>query len=661
VKRTGVTGKGKDTPSTARARRRQQLDDELARVARALREEVVSACAAKVGEQDAEDAAHEGFVRVLEPPGSLAIEPRVGVVRVAGGIVERLPLGLEGEWRTRARKECEREKRGRWRERRFELAGLTEARSGANADPEAIAIARSSAAGLMAGLTDEQRHAVWLRLEGLELPEIGARMGVGRTKASEWVAGAKAHAAAYLREQAERLRDLGALVAAPLARLRLQLRRRVAALADDGQPAGWAARQVASLPQYVAAVAGVGVVALVTVVNVPAMSNAGTIGQRVGLHASGRTASRVVAPRGDAGPAPSATATSGGIATEARRSGVTATVAGVAGRALPSAETPADTYLIAAAGAADFTVSHAMVGVGFGQSCQCTVLFSTRDAGRTWDSAQAAPAAEQVVLPSGFPERDHRVFVGTAPSSGVAPYVVDTAAGTLTPLPVAGGGHVALSAGFGDGDPRVFVTGTAAMWSVDTATMQSRVELLDAGTPTAALVATAPGSDDGAAVYVAIPSGAAALPPGLYMCPTVADAGCTLRSDPAVPGMTSLATTTVSGRGAVIAVWDGSVHLSWDGGRSFVGAGAPQAGLHINAVSAADGEVWAQASRTGVARHDVVMLDVSSGEWRDLGDVNGGLSVQVVVVAITGRVVLDAAPVGVLCTSDAGASWLSHC
>jgi hypothetical protein len=175
-------------------------------------------------------------------------------------------------------------------------------------------------------------------------------------------------------------------------------------------------------------------------------------------------------------------------------------------------------------------------------------------------------------------------------------------------------------------------------------------------------------TEGGVAVFATVPvSPGSAIPgtapPGLYACTLVPGNACELRDSNLPDGVTALATAAPLARrdGILIAVLGGMLRLSYDGGRSFTAAQpVPAAGI-LSTVSVADGQVWAVAAARDRQTHRVVDFDIASGLWRDVTGAHPALNSDGVVVAVTGQVILDAMASGVLCTANAGASWLSHC
>jgi DNA-directed RNA polymerase specialized sigma24 family protein len=621
-----------------------RLRDELASIAVERRSEIVAACVEKVGAQDAEDMAHEGFVRLLATPG------------LAGEATASFRGGLSGEWSTRARKECERQQRVWARQHGVDTAGLNPSPA-IEPDPASVVADALGGVALWARLRPDQRQIARLRDQGRTTPEIAAALGCSRSWVAKLIADSKERAQRYLRE-------LGAAVVAPWAAARLRLRRRMTVALGDRAPRIWALRELVGLPQAAAASLAAAAV-VVTLCPGNARATASTQGAAVaaprqaGALMTAESAGAVAAATPEAAASrnrPAPTAPSG------RSVPPLMDASQLASSRLPQNETPSDTHLTAAAPSPDYERSHVIVALGFGRSCQCAVMYRTADGGRTWDARLAPPGAEQVALPPGYPA-DSRIFLGTAAAGGDSPYILDTFTGVPRPLATPPG-HVAVSAGAASGDGRLFVAARGALWAVSADGLRGSVVLTSPGAADQGQVASAWG-EPSAAVYATVPpaplgSVTGAAPPGLYVCPAVGGAACELR-DAAVPagvGALASAPATPRGPGTLVAAWDGALHASRDGGRTFVSAPPPLRGS-VSSLSALSGEVWVVVAAAG--QHHLMTYDVGAGSWRDWTAANPALSNDGVVVAISGQVILDALARGVLCTADGGSTWLAQC
>jgi len=605
--------------------------------------------------------AHDGFIRVWLAASRYSMEPgeEGRVVDEAG-----IPLrgGLSGEWKMRTRKERERKKREESRQRGVDPVGLIVGSPGAPRDPEAAVVDPAGAMFLWSRLSAETRLILALRAEGKTLSEIGSVIGVRRW--AVWMRLTKAQ------EVARRyIREVGAAVLAPWPWLRAHSQRLQGSLVAR-MPSAWALGELPGLPQCL--VSGAAAAVVIAVCCTAAVGGADATGRTIARHSGDRAVGEAPtpsqAPARVSAPSPFA-AWRGGDATQP---GAGAPAIGLVDHAtsLGAArdETPADVHLVSAAAPANYTVSRTIVALGFGAHCQCTVLMTTTDAGVTWQTQQAAYAAEQVVLPPGFPTSDHRIFLGTAASSGIPPYVVNGLDGVPTPLPVPASGHVVLSEAFDRSDARVFVAGTGAVWTVDMTSRETKAAVAYAGAAATALLATAPPGSDTAVLALIPPAPLTALSggdaPGLYACP-IEGGACTLRNRDVPPTTTELVTGSAGGAaasGVTLAVWDGRLHISRDGGASFADALLPPDGARVGYVTAAGGEVWALTTASGVRAHRVMTFDLVTDAWQDVTNAHPTLAGDTMtLVAINAQVILDALATGLLCSNDSGASWRQHC
>lgn len=612
---------------------------------------------------DAEDATAEGFVRVLEEwPDDQAevmtawhLRAREECYRtrrramsrrdIAAGLVSSTAEGRAWE-ALPADQVTAGLRRGEHGERVWEAAaapGVLRGTVTEPANPEAITVDVAAAAFILGQLSPVEQTVVLGRAEGLTYEEVGHRMGRSRTYARNVLAAVR-----------KRLQDIQNGLAGTV----VGWWRRTA-------PDRWrakdicasTARRLADLGLTPAAqLAGVAFVVATT----GGFANPGPL-DGVAVSAGQRT--------------PTVTAAARTLPPVHRHAGLTPSLLGAAeipgapalsvpARA-PSApplplvsgheETPADTQLEAAAPAPDYPSSHTVIALGYGHTCQCTVLLRTTDGGGTWEAHNAAPGADQVVVPPAYP-RDPRIFLGTAPSSGVPPYVVPDFNALPLPLP-APPGHVALSAGFSSGDPRVFIAGQQALSTVDMPTLQAAVVMTYPGAIGQAFLATAP-ANDGVAAYVAVPASRTGPAPGLYACGLAASTTCSQRSS--LSPLTDLVAGTASpDRGILLALGSGTAHESLDGGRTWTTLPVPAGSALGPTASLADGQLWATLSGAGDQRAQVSVLDITTLQWRQ--GVQPGRTEDGEVVALSGNTALDLLSTGMVCTVDGGRTWATRC
>jgi len=343
---------------------------------------------------------------------------------------------------------------------------------------------------------------------------------------------------------------------------------------------------------------------------------------------------------------------------------VVATSALLAGRTADT-ETPEDTQLVAASAADSFGQHPVIVALGVGRTCQCYVLYRSTDGGATWTGSAAPPGVDQVVLPSDYPS-DPVIFLGS-PAEGTAPdYMVD---GAGVPVALPGPpGHLALSANYGSGDPRVFVGSRSSVWSLNLATSRVAVELTYAGSPWAAQLAPATGQAGGAVMAVVPPAPTdevAGRPvfaaPGLYMCPNNGDA-CQLQG--AAPGASPQALVSApvgDAEGALATLVPNGVAISRDGGRTFASLATPAGAGQATSLAVSSGRVWAVFAQPRQGSFRLEWAPVGGGPWHDATTDNPALSRGSQVVSAPGGLVLDLLLTGGLRCSADGQSWLARC
>lgn len=329
---------------------------------------------------------------------------------------------------------------------------------------------------------------------------------------------------------------------------------------------------------------------------------------------------------------------------------------------LPVAATPEDTQFIAAAPAPDYAASHSIVAVGMGRACGCWLLFESTDSGATWiPSAVPAPqGAEQIALPPSWP-RDPRIFVGTNPVTGVAPYVIPRFGDLPQPLP-SPPGHLALSARFGRGDDRAIIAAQGAVVAVSFAGAPSATPLVTypdspavaglatglTGTDADLLVLAPPGS-----VVTSTPLGGATSTRTLMAC---RGNSCTVANS-APTAAVAIMTASVSQVTAVS--WSQGLAISVDGTGSFQNIGLPDSATFITSVAPTGARVWAVLTRNSTST--VAWVDATTGAVHLIhGRPELARSLSLVATA-DGHLIDLLAGSGLLCSADGGLSWTPRC
>jgi hypothetical protein len=330
----------------------------------------------------------------------------------------------------------------------------------------------------------------------------------------------------------------------------------------------------------------------------------------------------------------------------------------------PAEETPEDTQLTAAAASSGGTGgTPALVGLGMGRSCACSVLFESRDGGASWHAAAvpAPPDAIQVAIPVGYP-RDPRIFLGSDASSGVAAYVVPRFGELAMPLP-GGPGRVALAGHFDTGDPRVFVAGRAAVVTVELDVRPPRADpviaypaggvpasLATPGSGTAAMLMLAPVGSVMAATGMSVLDA-----PTILACASGVAGGCE-RSATAPPDALALATPPSGPQAA--AAWPSGLGVSSDGGRTFTVTAAPPGTSLGPTLALSGGRTWAVLT----SRTQTTVAWTDSVRWHDAAAVDPLLRSARALVAVPGQrllaLLIDG---GLRCTGDGGLSWHPRC
>jgi DNA-directed RNA polymerase specialized sigma24 family protein len=340
-----------------------------------------------------------------------------------------------------------------------------------------------------------------------------------------------------------------------------------------------------------------------------------------------------------------------------------------------AAETPEDVRVTTAATpprAAD-AGPPAIVAVGTGQTCQCQVLLQSLDGGTTWTATAGPPVVfNQLVLPPAYPG-DPRIFGSNG--SGLPPYQAARFGAPFQPLPLPVG-RVAVSADFDAGDPRVFVSNTTGVWSLNLAASTTpaapHLEIETLTTTSAsgfvAALATPPATPGGPALLAWTPGPAAA--PGSLEAPTL---GPTLMACPAkglctplsgIPGLPQFLSVGADAPDTVVAyAWSStSIYVSRDGGRSFMTAPLPAPGdltLSVAVIGSA-GEVWGSFTSS---RGSAVARLGHAGGWIDAtrGDALLRSRPGSLVPVDSRRIVEALQGAGYRCTTIDGTSWTPRC
>lgn len=340
----------------------------------------------------------------------------------------------------------------------------------------------------------------------------------------------------------------------------------------------------------------------------------------------------------------------------------------------PAAETPDDVRLTATAVPPQTPDdgSDAVVAVGKGQTCQCAVLLQSLDGGMTWTATSGPPVAvTQLVLPPDYPA-DPRIFAGTDPYSGFAPYVAARFGAPFQPISALPAGQIAVSAQLTHGDPRLFVAALSGVWSLDLAAPAPALPHLEIGYSAtaegdAAALTTPPSSATGADLLAWTPP--LAVVPGTVAPPT--STSSSLMACPGVGPCVTLSNLSISpwrltaaagSPGTVIAYNWTSVFVSRDEGRSFTNIHLPFGAAVASAVAVGPtGEVWVSLT-FGPQRAGVVRL-TGATSWLDETHGDPVLRSHVgMLVAVGPRLVLDALPdAGYRCTALTSAAWSPRC
>lgn len=327
-------------------------------------------------------------------------------------------------------------------------------------------------------------------------------------------------------------------------------------------------------------------------------------------------------------------------------------------------ETPDDTVVTAVTPSPAYSSDHTLLALGFGNSCQCQVIFRSTDAGAHW-TAEPGPAqgATHIELPPAYPA-DGRIFLSSPEGSGGLDYMAPRF-GAPFQLLRAPAGALAVDPRFDSGTPRVIIAGPGTVWSYNVATSALDV-LLGTASP-ADTVSVAATTGPGAAVDIL--DGAPAQPStsmltsaiGLTSTSTQPTAtlrsctatGCTVLSHPPLIG--NLVASPQFATDHTLLIWSShGLALSRDGGRTFATAALPDGATSVSSAALltdVDGvaRIWLcdDQGMQGLA----LLHDTASG-WRPVVSpaISGG-PLQA-AASLGGRVVVVRAGAGLMCADE---------
>jgi DNA-directed RNA polymerase specialized sigma24 family protein len=335
-----------------------------------------------------------------------------------------------------------------------------------------------------------------------------------------------------------------------------------------------------------------------------------------------------------------------------------------------AAETPDDVRLTATA---DPPASGppALVAIGQGRSCQCSVLLRSLDGGVTWTASDGPPpGVTQLVLPPDYPT-DPRIFAGTDAYGASPPLVAAAFGGPFQAIGALPPGQIAVSAHFAGGDARVFVAALTGVWSLDLAASSRaaprlEIEYTSAVVGMVAAIAMPRPSDTGPALLAWVPAGSSV--PGTLGTPRARASVmacpprglCEARSD--LPGVPWRLAVGADAGGAVTAYTPTSMFVSRDGGESFVPVALPtETAVASVAMVGESGEVWASFATNSGAK---VARLTDAAAWQD--ETRGDAALQShsagALLSVDHLRVLDALPnAGYRCAAVPSGAWLPRC
>jgi len=329
-------------------------------------------------------------------------------------------------------------------------------------------------------------------------------------------------------------------------------------------------------------------------------------------------------------------------------------------------ETPEDTHIQSFAATDDLS-EPAVVALGQGRACACSVLLLSADGGRSWRAAPLpAPSdAVQVVLPPRFPA-DPRIFLGSSAVGGLTTYVVPWFGAPAEPLGTPPGG-IALAAGFDNGDDRLYVAAASGVLSVQPgggAAPQLVLAYPAIGNPASINPAM---RQSGAALVVLAPPFSVdvadgTVPPGAATPTVMACGGTVSRCAVQSVGSSSARAIAAAADSRVTAVWSAAgIADSVDGGRDFEAVPLPP-GTSPIAVTVSGDRLWLTYLRAGSTGKGVAWQAAEDDVWHDVSSRDAALTqTQSTMQTASGRVLALLADGGLRCSADDGDTWHTRC
>jgi DNA-directed RNA polymerase specialized sigma24 family protein len=583
------------------------------------------------GEPDAaEDVIQDAFVELAEGTGVAAAEhpsllhAALAVVRVRAYLRRRNPG------------------------RQVLSLDAIEARGRTSADPADLVENRLLLCDVWKGLTPWQRQLMAERLVGFTLEEMAARRNRPFATMSTTILRA--------RDNARSTRAEWGLALVPWWRRITLGTRRVTHTVGD------VASAVAASTQAFALCAALGTALLVsTPAPIVASASRPALTVRALATADFHVPNRPATSQRSTGRRPSTPTTSRPPGADAQP-----LVVGLPGSA--NRETPEDTQLVDAQPSPHFADDHTIVGLGSGSQCGCPVLLRSTDGGATWDAAASSPPyGRAIALPPGYPV-DSRIFVSNEATGGVPDFVAPAFGKAFVPLPLPPG-EIRFSAAYRAGDPRLFVAGATAVWSLDDTGVVAPVLAYPNANQASTLVT--PTGDADTAVLVMAPRTTAT--PGTLVptqAVTLFSCGrrtpCTAVSTLPYPNPTTMVgSPSYSSDHTLIFVSQNGLDASTDGGHSRYQVALPQEAGQLTSAALVPSRgggplnVWTVLQLNTSAL--VVHAPLGVPEWASTA-ANPALRQPSLIVTIApDRLVLIAPRQGFLCTVDGGASWASRC
>lgn len=325
-------------------------------------------------------------------------------------------------------------------------------------------------------------------------------------------------------------------------------------------------------------------------------------------------------------------------------------------------ETPEDVRISTAA--TPLSGNGAVVAIGWGNTCACQVLMRSLDAGATWTATDGPPTdTSQLVLPPDYP-RDPRIFGGVTPYGDGAPYVAASFGAPFQHIAGLPAGLVAVSAGFDQGDQRIFSAALTGVWSLRLGATAPHEEIAYAAEPLTsnAIAALATPPLGGAAVLAWAPADSvipgSLAPPSfdseLFGCAT----SCTPEGIPGnVPWRLSVAGSTI------LAYDRTSVSMSRDNGQTFTQISLPSDAMAVESAVLVGRSATPWLTIVEPAARSAVVALRPDGSWADeVGDAAALRSDQADLVQIDEqRVAALFRDAGYRCTVAGTGRWLPRC